>query len=992
MATVNSDATPTITTPAAPACPRPSNSLTSPRSKALLEAALSPAAAPAAAAAPATVQTEKRGPAAATAAATHMFLSYPRGEETTPFALKLKAFLEAGGVDVWMDVEGIAGGADFMHAIGSAIQASQGVVAVINRKFCGSTYCNNELAMAQGNGLQLFPILFRDTTFDAMPAGLQYMLATTNVIMFPDEASDMENLAKMLDHIHTILRPPPPSKGPRRHGSAPSDAGAAGAGAGAGADAGLDPGGNAVSPLALIPATVPEPPDVVCERNDVMLKMLGDLLGFMGTGSVSLSSVKKQSVGTGAGPGKSKLSSHGQGGAGKTTMAAMVVRHQTVRRTFERIAWISIGQTPNVMEIQRTLHLQLTGTAMEDRPGSTAESQLKELQAACVGKRWLVVLDDVWDAAHEKLLNCIDSSTASKLFVTTRIRGLLKGCNEVALDLLSSDEAMDLLLRTGGIEPSDAACAAASRVAALCGNLPLFVGICGGIIADYEGDPAWQAELIDMLEKDRLNAVGAEDEGTVNRIVGTSLAMLKDATAETMFQMLGLCPEDARIPMEAVALIWSACLPEHAQKIAQPLAVRKLCKKLRDRNLLMGSTASGVHLHDIVRDFMRSKFGGDDIIREMQHRVIDAVTAAPGREDAWRDQPALSRYVRESLRQHMAEAVLPDAGADVRAQRWLDASTKLKTDVVVKTAANLFGGPLLEQLAAQHKAAGELEAAGRRSLSAAFSDDYEASIVKDQPDVRQKFKQLIFQGCDLLERCETQQENQPAIRVLLAITYGKLVCDLISDPDVPSIAAPKFVALIESGVELDGVSPDERARIGYSFVGLGMYGMGHTYMQAPFCPITWAPMFVDIGDGIDLFSDLVTHDFIAAVMDNYDFAQHHQRMCLFASGCDNPLCFNAAGTFALARFGNLPLFRRWIRKVVGVFESNDWRTIPTLALPVFVLPGTARSVLGEVGLGNEARKLLELGSWSFAESPATAQQLCGALCSAGAFWSEPDAG
>ena len=79
-----------------------------------------------------------------------LFLSYPRGDETTPFARKLKAFLEERGFAVWMDEQGIAGGVDFMSAIGSAIKASRGIIAVIDEKFCGSAYCNDELAMAKG--------------------------------------------------------------------------------------------------------------------------------------------------------------------------------------------------------------------------------------------------------------------------------------------------------------------------------------------------------------------------------------------------------------------------------------------------------------------------------------------------------------------------------------------------------------------------------------------------------------------------------------------------------------------------------------------------------------------------------------------------------------------------------------------------------------------------------------------------------------------------
>ena len=56
----------------------------------------------------------------------------------------IKTFLEERDCNVWMDEDGIAGGVDFMKAIGDAIKASQGIVAIINHKFCSSTYCNKE--------------------------------------------------------------------------------------------------------------------------------------------------------------------------------------------------------------------------------------------------------------------------------------------------------------------------------------------------------------------------------------------------------------------------------------------------------------------------------------------------------------------------------------------------------------------------------------------------------------------------------------------------------------------------------------------------------------------------------------------------------------------------------------------------------------------------------------------------------------------------------
>ena len=140
--------------------------------------------------------------------AKQLFMSYPRGEQSSAFARWLKAQLQVEGYRVWMDEQGIRGGADFMQAIGDAIKRSHGIIAVIDAKFCSSKYCNNELAMAQGNNLQIFPILFRDLRFDQMPNGLQYMLATTNVIPFPDKATDGAVLAKMLAEMRSVLGGP----------------------------------------------------------------------------------------------------------------------------------------------------------------------------------------------------------------------------------------------------------------------------------------------------------------------------------------------------------------------------------------------------------------------------------------------------------------------------------------------------------------------------------------------------------------------------------------------------------------------------------------------------------------------------------------------------------------------------------------------------------------------------------------------------------------
>ena len=45
------------------------------------------------------------------------------------------------------------------------------------------------------------------------------------------------------------------------------------------------------------------------------------------------------------------------------------------------------------MELQRSLHEQMTGEAIAASPDATAEKQLKQLRTAGVSEKWLVVLD-----------------------------------------------------------------------------------------------------------------------------------------------------------------------------------------------------------------------------------------------------------------------------------------------------------------------------------------------------------------------------------------------------------------------------------------------------------------------------------------------------------------------------------------------------------------------------------------------------------------------
>ena len=72
--------------------------------------------------------------------------------------------------------------------------------------------------------------------------------------------------------------------------------------------------------------------------------------------------------------GKSKVSAHGMGGLGKTTLAASVVRSAEVRAAFAKIGFVSAGQHPATLDVQRTLYAQLVGSSMEASQSATPAS------------------------------------------------------------------------------------------------------------------------------------------------------------------------------------------------------------------------------------------------------------------------------------------------------------------------------------------------------------------------------------------------------------------------------------------------------------------------------------------------------------------------------------------------------------------------------------------------------------------------------------------
>ena len=131
-------------------------------------------------------------------------------------------------------------------------------------------------------------------------------------------------------------------------------------------------------------------------------------------------------------------------------------------------------------------------------------------------------------------------------------------------------------------------------------------------------------------------------------LVDSSLNALQDEQTSLIFRALGVCPEDVAVPLPAVHVICGADAEVAAKGKTNALLMRRAVKALLDRNLLQGSIAMGIFMHDIVRDLVRARYGGEDELRAKQRSVVAAfVEVCPG--GGWAADDVMGQYAASAL-------------------------------------------------------------------------------------------------------------------------------------------------------------------------------------------------------------------------------------------------------------------------------------------------------------------------------------------------------
>lgn len=260
------------------------------------------------------------------------------------------------------------------------------------------------------------------------------------------------------------------------------------------------------------------------------------------------------------------LSVVGFGGLGKTTLANAIYRK--LKGQFQHRAIISVSQKPNLWRTFRNILSQLGFVAPEHTNMETwgQDEVISTLQNFLAGKRYFIVIDDIWDETAWNIIRCAlpETMNGSRVITTTRIDTVARVCCSNYYDyvykmkpLTEQDSRKLIFSRVFG---SEDACPlylheVSANVLKRCGGLPLAIITISSILASKQSKLKGQWEHV-------LNSLSSNFEVNhtlegMRQILNLSYINLPHYLRTCMLYV-GIYPEDYTIEKNDLVRQWVA--------------------------------------------------------------------------------------------------------------------------------------------------------------------------------------------------------------------------------------------------------------------------------------------------------------------------------------------------------------------------------------------------------------------------------------------------
>ncbi|XP_027337072.1 putative disease resistance protein RGA1 [Abrus precatorius] len=250
----------------------------------------------------------------------------------------------------------------------------------------------------------------------------------------------------------------------------------------------------------------------------------------------------------------------GLGGLGKTALAQLVYNDLEVQKIFEMQMWVNVSDNFDVKTIMKKILESITGDQIEDKLSlGNLQSKLRE---KIEGKKYLLVLDDVWNERHDKwaelrnYLMC--GAQDSKILVTTRSENVAKGMTASTSYPLKglTDEVSWSLLKNIAFEDDSKGVnqnleSMGKEIAKKCQGVPLAVRTLGGLLRGQNEESEWE----NVLRGDFWKL--CEEQDSIMPILKLSYHILSQEMKQC-FAYCSLYPMDSEIPKDELIQLWMA--------------------------------------------------------------------------------------------------------------------------------------------------------------------------------------------------------------------------------------------------------------------------------------------------------------------------------------------------------------------------------------------------------------------------------------------------
>ncbi|XP_068485216.1 putative disease resistance RPP13-like protein 1 [Phaseolus vulgaris] len=309
------------------------------------------------------------------------------------------------------------------------------------------------------------------------------------------------------------------------------------------------------------------------------------------------------------------LSIVGMGGVGKTTLAQNVFNDpRTDEAKFDVKAWVCVSDEFDVFKVSKAILEDVTTSTDDSRDTEMVHRRLKE---KLLGKKFLLILDDVWNENQPKWEEVrkplLLGAQGSKILVTTRSKEVASTMwsEEYSLQQLQEDDCWKLFakhaFRDDGTQPNQECREIGMKIVKKCKGLPLALKTMGSLLYNKSSFSEWQTVFrseIWEFSKERCDIIPA---------LALSYIHLP-SHLKVCFAYCALFPKDYEFKKEDLIKLWMT--ENFAQCRSHSKTSEEVCQQyfndLLSRSFFQPSSENEevFIMHDLLHDLAKYVAGG----------------------------------------------------------------------------------------------------------------------------------------------------------------------------------------------------------------------------------------------------------------------------------------------------------------------------------------------------------------------------------------------